>query len=395
MNKVRVLHLGCAHDSNDPRIRQKECVTLYQAGYDVVFMTSYQSLSDEDQSGKSQDGIIIKGGNYDTRGVLITRDAISFIKHRIKNKKKIVEQIVSESPDVLHVHELELMYVVNKVRRKLPNVKIIFDVHEDYPGSYYDVFAGNTNRFLAGLSRWYISGRLKKYLRLADAVITVTSSLLESLQAISNKDNVVLVCNYPMLHEKPVNGFTNRRSRQICYCGLLTENRGIGSLLDIRERINAEVHLAGPISDKYRRELEERFDWMHSNLIRYHGVISQEQVWDLNLSSMVGICCLKKTNNYYTSYPTKLFEYMMAGTPVVCSDFPVWKEIIEGADCGIAVDPENEDELVNAINRLLGDPQLSLKFGINGRKAVEEKYNWSIEAQKLLKLYEAICRESI
>lgn len=393
MKKIKVLHLGCVHASDDPRIRKKECETLYRAGYDVVYMTSYQSLRVEDRHCQKQDCVAVKGGDYDTRGVLVTRDAVTFIKHRIKNKKKIIGLILCENPDILHIHELELMYVVNELRRKLPYIKIIFDVHEDYPGSYYDVFASNTNKFLAGLSKWYVSGRLKKYLRLSDAVITVTPSLLKSLQTIYNKGKIALVRNYPMIFEKPANGLINCRKRQICYCGQLTENRGIGSLLDNRERINAEIHLAGPIADRYKRELEDRFDWMHSDQIRYHGVIAQEQVWELMLSSMVGICCLKKTNNYFASYPTKIFEYMMAGTPVVCSDFPVWKEIIEGADCGVTVDPENEDEMVNAINRLLDDPQIFSRYGINGRKAVEEKYNWNIEAKKLIQVYERLENE--
>ncbi len=392
MGKQKTLHLGCAHSSGDIRIRKKECMTLYKAGYEVVFLTAEQSLRDEDRNGTSQDGITVIGGDYDTRGVLITRDAFSFLKYRLKNKQKIIDLILNEKPDFLHIHELELMYVVKKVRKHLPGIKVIFDVHEDYPGSYYDVFDTNTNALLAGIARWFVTGRLEKYLGMSDAVITVTPSLLRSLQKSSKNANVSLVCNYPLLRDLPLNEVDPGRNNRVCYCGLLTENRGIGCLIRNADRIKAEIHIAGPISEKYRRELHDQYDWDHNNQIKYYGVITQDEVWKLNRSSSIGLCCLKKTNNYFTSYPTKVFEYMMAGIPVVCSDFPVWREIIDGAKCGILVDPDDEDSIVNAINSLLENPHLTKQLGISGRRAVEEKYNWEKEAEKLLKIYsELVC----
>jgi glycosyltransferase involved in cell wall biosynthesis len=78
---------------------------------------------------------------------------------------------------------------------------------------------------------------------------------------------------------------------------------------------------------------------------------------------------------------------MSAGTPVIASDFPEWREIIEECGCGLVVDPHDPNEIAEAINYLLTHPHEAEAMGRLGRKAVEEKFNWSSEERKLLALY--------
>ncbi len=78
---------------------------------------------------------------------------------------------------------------------------------------------------------------------------------------------------------------------------------------------------------------------------------------------------------------------MLAGLPVVASNFPLWKEIIEGNNCGLTTDPRSPQEIAATIEHLLKNPELVEKMGENGRKAILEKYNWESESEKLLELY--------
>ena len=94
-------------------------------------------------------------------------------------------------------------------------------------------------------------------------------------------------------------------------------------------------------------------------------------------------------DSFYFS-PLKMFEYMAAGIPVVASDFPFWQEIIERHNCGICVDPHNPQEIAKAVNTLLTDNELAAAMGANGRRAVEEVYNWQNEERKLLNLYQEL-----
>jgi hypothetical protein len=85
-----------------------------------------------------------------------------------------------------------------------------------------------------------------------------------------------------------------------------------------------------------------------------------------------------------------MFEYMAAGIPVICSDFPLWRGIIEENRCGICVDPLNHKEIAAAIQYIFDHPEEARWMGENGCKDVMEKYNWETERQKLMTLYESL-----
>src|SRR5690606_7999707 len=70
----------------------------------------------------------------------------------------------------------------------------------------------------------------------------------------------------------------------------------------------------------------------------------------------VGLLLAEPNPHAMGSLPIKLFEYMAAGLPVVVSDFPVWRAIVEGADCGRLVDPADRAATAEAIAELLGNP---------------------------------------
>ena len=85
---------------------------------------------------------------------------------------------------------------------------------------------------------------------------------------------------------------------------------------------------------------------------------------------------------------TKLFEYMEAGLPVICSNNKLWKEIINKYNCGIAVNPNNKEEIKDAIVALKDNPDKAKIMGENGRKAIENEYNWLTQEKKILLLYD-------
>lgn len=94
--------------------------------------------------------------------------------------------------------------------------------------------------------------------------------------------------------------------------------------------------------------------------------------------------------NHVEAQPNKMFEYRSARVPVIASHFPMWRDVIEGNSFGICVDPLNSVEIGAAITKIVENDQLAEKMGLNGQKAVKEKYNWTIEEAKLISNYTEI-----
>lgn len=123
------------------------------------------------------------------------------------------------------------------------------------------------------------------------------------------------------------------------------------------------------------------------NMVRFTGKITRREVNELYGKSRAGIVCYQPLANHMEAQPIKMFEYMAAGLPVIASNFPLWKKIIEENGCGICVDPTSAQEVRRACEKLVNDPQSGQRMGKNGREAVMEKYNWGKEEQKLILFY--------
>ena len=113
-------------------------------------------------------------------------------------------------------------------------------------------------------------------------------------------------------------------------------------------------------------------------------MLGRREVADVMSRSDVGIVVLHSSPAYMEALPVKLFEYMAARIPLVASDFPIWREIVEGAECGYLVEPEEVDQLADAISRILGNQERAEEMGRRGRVAVEELYSWESEEKRLL-----------
>jgi len=126
----------------------------------------------------------------------------------------------------------------------------------------------------------------------------------------------------------------------------------------------------------------ERVDW--------RGHVPPSEVLEILLEARIGICIFHPTVSNIEGLSTKIFEYMYAGLPVVLSDFPGFKTIVEEANCGVVVDPLDCAEVAGAIEWLLDNPAEAEAMGRRGRQAVDDKYTWEAEEDKLISLYRRI-----
>ena len=122
-------------------------------------------------------------------------------------------------------------------------------------------------------------------------------------------------------------------------------------------------------------------------MIKFIGRITRKEVNQLYGSARAGIVIYQPAKNHFEAQPVKMFEYMAAGLPVIASDFPLWKKIVEDAGCGICVNPQDPKAVKDACQGIINNPEKGQLMGKNGREAVLERYSWMSEEKKLLELY--------
>ena len=171
---------------------------------------------------------------------------------------------------------------------------------------------------------------------------------------------------------------------------------GLMAIQGIREMTRAFALLpegmTGTIAGVFQpAELEAEIAAMPGwSRVRFLGEVPRPEVVRAMDRAKVGIVLNHPTPNYLDAYSTKMFEYMARGLPVVCSDFPLWADIVGGAGCGITVDPRDVSAIAEVIQSLNDDPELARRLGENGRRAVAERYNWEAELGKLEALYRQV-----
>ncbi|MCD2516306.1 glycosyltransferase family 4 protein [Massilia sp. G4R7] len=364
----KIVHLTSAHPRNDTRIFIKQCRTLAAHGYDVTLVVA------DDQGDERREGVTITDvGRLPGRArrILVT-------------PRRIRDKALSLDADIYQLHDPELLPVGLALKRR--GKTVIFDSHEDVPrqllGKPY--LGPVTRRALAlafALAERYACARF-------DGVIAATPFIRDKF--LKFKPGTVDVNNFPLVGELENAAPWSHKRQEVCYVGGIGEVRGIRELAAAGRQLHsaARINLVGKFSEP-AVEAEVRADpgWQRVNEL---GVLDRAGVRAVMERSLAGIVTFHPLPNHLDSLPTKMFEYMSAGIPVIASDFPLWRGIVEGNRCGICVDPLDPGALAAAIDHLAAHPAQAREMGENGRRAVLKEYNWTVQARKLTDFYGAL-----
>ena len=362
---MHVCHLTSVHPRNDTRIFLKQCLSLSKSGFTVSLIVA--------------DGL----GNDNKKGVNILDVGL---KHKFRlfrfllTTRKVYKKGISINADIYHFHDPELIYY--GLILKACGKKVIYDVHEDLPRQI------KSKPYLGFFAKYFFSIFLELIEKFAspifDLIFTATPFITKRFKAYNI--NTVNINNYALKGELESEQYHNRKN-QVCYVGGVSEIRGINFLVKACEYIDGILVLAGAFkSEKTKNEVQRLTGWKN---VRYLGHIDRNTMKKVLSESKAGIVTFLPKPNHINAQPNKIFEYMSASLPIICSDFPLWKKIVKNNKCGVEVDPTSPKQIASAINDFLRQDYNS-KMGENAKKAFENFYNWSSEEMKMINEYKKL-----
>ncbi|OCQ54391.1 beta-1,6-galactofuranosyltransferase [Photorhabdus australis subsp. thailandensis] len=367
---MKITHMTSVHSRFDIRIFLKECSAL-QKEHEVSLIVA--------------DG---KGNEVKNNIAIIDVGILTGRLNRIfKTTDKVYKKALELDADLYHFHDPELIPIGLKLKKK--GKIVIFDAHEDVPKQIF------SKPYLNKFNKIIISKLFALYEKYAaakfDGIITATPSIRDKFLKINK--NTIDINNYPILgelHNENTNWY--EKEKQVCYVGGISDIRGITEMVESISHLttNTKMKLAGNFSEK---ELENKIKKMKNwYKIDELGFLNRGEARELLSKSIAGIVLYHPLPNHIDAQPNKIFEYMSAGIPVIASNFALWQDIVVKNHCGICIDPLNPKEIANAIDYLSNNTDIAEEMGNNGLLAVNEKYNWDIEQNKLNEFYQQIGR---
>ena len=370
--QIKVCHFTSGHEAYDARIFHKQCRTLASADYDVHLVVPI-GVSEV------RDGVKIWS---------IGAESYGRFQRMLFVSKKVYKKALSIDADIYHFHDPELIPFGLKLKRL--GKKVIYDSHEDSPADILN--KGWIPKYL----RRYASKIFSLYERYAvkrfDAVVSVTPHVVDRFKKVNLNSH--LVTNYPILDNLPPVKIETcaKKNKDICFVGRVCDESMQRNTVEAVNGVEGVRYIcAGPADKDYLDELSLIPGWEFCD---YRGPIAFSDAHDFVSQGIAGLQITDYIPNFGYNIGslgnTKMFTYMMAGLPVICTDMVLWKEIMDENSCGICVNPRNVSEIREAIEFLRDNPKRAREMGENGRNAVIEKYNWSTQVPSLLNLYKSI-----
>ena len=379
-----VMHVAPGHYAADARLFHLECAVLEKAGYQVELVA------------RSTEGTQLNSSvNFHAVGALDRHSWRWQLFDRFRRSHRAYRIARRSKASLFHVHSPEFIRWGIRLGRNLHR-KVVFDCREDYEG--WALWRPGIPDFLRESLAVLIGRQLEWAARNCDALIVADQATADRFQ--EHATRTLLLHNFPRLDLFPYKGPQGEEKIfDVVFHGIMPR-RFMELCLGIDDVLSQQGHKI-----RWRlipKEASPDIDmtWLRDELLRRNarqrffidGQIPHDRIADEVSKGKIGIILLPNVQKYQKNIPRKLFEFMALGMPVVLGDLPPTRPFVSHERNALLVPPEDCRAYAAAISRLLDDPTLCRMMGAEGRRLVENEYNWESESQKLLNLYSELLK---
>lgn len=374
---MKICHITSAHNRYDARIFKRECISLAKEPSNEVVLVCCDGKPYE-----IKEGIQI---------VSYTSTKLSK-KERFRllfSNKALVNYLLTINADVYQFHDIELIEVGRKLSKK--GKCVVFDSHENWPGYIAELVAKPYSccyEFVVQLIEFYYRRILHNF----SAIYSVSPNMVNDLQRLTSTP-VFFVPNYPFSHDITPMLFQDKKNKFI-YQGTVYGISNQETIVNALQKIDDEVsyNVVGLVSEQLKSKMQQLDRRKSVEFTSWVSPIELEQIMNECLAGIVvldysPVCCGKEGQ----LGSNKIFEYMKMGLPVICTDFDLWQSmIISKYKCGIAIPPQDEDRMIEAINFFLSHKEEAFEMGKRGQQAVVKEFCWELFEQEFVVRYNTI-----
>lgn len=331
--------------------------------------------------------------------LLITMfSVIFFLLPRYITKPPITNELIREKSDLYIANDLPALIYCYQAA-KANNAKLVYDIHDIFlEVKRRKINKEKHNKYrkiikLTFLYRLLQTMDEKKIIKKSDLNMTVNNSIasyyskkykIQKPLVVRNAFEFTKVKRSRVLHERL---HIPAHKKIVLYQGGLAKGRGIETLIKSLRFLKEKfvIVLLGYGHVDYYLSFAEKYNVKH--MVYFYPAVNKQKLISLTASADVG-CVLSEDIDLNKLYalPNKLFEYIMGGLPVVSSDLPELRKVIQEEDIGLLVNPQSSIEVAAAIQEVVL-PSNWETYHVNSLRAAKEKYNWEKEVKGLLEIY--------
>jgi len=368
--EVKIIFTVSNDLSYDQRM-QRICTSLVNAGYEVCLVGRKKRSSVELQAQHFKQTRL---------NCIFEKGKLFYLEYNIR----LLLFLLFNHADIYSAVDLDTLLPC-LLAAKIKSKKLVFDAHEyftEVPEVVERPLTKKIWEFLAGLCIPH-----------ANKAYTVGTKLSEIFTE-KYKTNFEIILNVPSSTHQQISTSINQHIYKsahlqiILYQGALNEGRGLEECILAMHRINAELQLAGEgdLSTKLRTLVAKEG---LTDKVKFLGFVKPNELKQITSQAYIGLNLLRdKGLSYYYSLANKFFDYIHAGVPCICADFPEYQNINMQYDCTLLC-PADADRISDTINILLNDKILYQKLKDNCLKAKEDLC-WEKEEIKLLNMYKTL-----